>query len=106
MAKSTYSLSILGSSFTLSSGDDTPHLEEVAEYFRSKIEEVQAELPTAQPTKIALLAGLNLADELLKERRRREEPAMDPTAAGEIESIASRLIARTDESLGPRTTDS
>ncbi len=100
MGKTTYTLSILGSTFTLQSGDDSPHLREVAELFRARIEETQAELPSAHPTKIALLAGLNLADELLKERKRPQGPVMDTETAGEIESITTRIIARIDESLG------
>jgi len=100
MGKNTYTLSVLGSTFTLQSGDDLSHLREVAEYYKGKVEEVQSELPSAHPTKVALLAGLNLADELFKERRRRGESAVDAATAGEIESITSRIIARIDESLG------
>lgn len=83
-------LSILGSSFTIQSNYDAQYMERVVEHLKEKIREVQAGNPVRDPLKIALLAALNLTDELLRERSE---------GAREIEQITERLIERIDRTL-------
>jgi cell division protein ZapA len=83
-------VSILGSSFTIQSRYDPRYLDEVIAYLKAKIREIQASSGTQDPLKIALLAALNVADELL--RKRDEE-------SREIEELTEQLIERIDRSL-------
>jgi cell division protein ZapA len=83
-------VSILGSSFTIQSRYDPRYLGEVIAYFKEKVREIQAASGAQDPLKIALLAALNVVDELL---RKRDEDSR------EIEELTERLIERIDRSL-------
>ncbi len=83
-------VSILGSTFTIQSRYEPRYLDEVITYLKEKIREIQASSGAKDPLKIALLAALNLTDELL---RKREEDSR------EIEQLTERLIERIDRSL-------
>jgi cell division protein ZapA len=83
-------VSILGSSFTIQSRYDPRYLGEVIAYLKEKIREVQASSGAQDPLKIALLAALNVVDELLQKR---DEDSR------EIEELTERLIERIDRSL-------
>ena len=83
-------ISILGSTFTIQSRYDPRYLDEVISYLKGKIREIQASSGGKDPLKIALLAALNVVDELL---RKKDEDAR------EIEALTERLIERIDQSL-------
>jgi cell division protein ZapA len=91
---------VLGSSFTLRSDEDVQHLRSVAELFSRRVDEVQRAVPKESPLSIAVLSALNLADELLRERKAREQglPLPDPDSE-EIQEITERLISSIDSSL-------
>lgn len=119
MVKSRLQLRIFGSSFTVQSSEDAAHLSSVVACFKKRIKEIREKLPVADPLKVSLLAGLNLADDLLKERSKDSRPGqlppelgsgsdapMAPVAGGaqsddslEIERITARMISQIDESL-------
>jgi cell division protein ZapA (FtsZ GTPase activity inhibitor) len=54
-------------------GPDEQFARDVAEMVDSRMHEVASRLSTASQTRIAVMALLNIAGELLAERRRREE---------------------------------
>jgi cell division protein ZapA len=83
-------VSILGSTFTIQSRYDPRYLDEVVAYLKQKIREIQASSGAQDPLKIALLAALNVADELLRKRE---------GDSREIEELTERLIERIDRSL-------
>jgi cell division protein ZapA len=83
-------VSILGSSFTVQSKYDPRYMGEVIAYLKEKIREVQTASGVQDPLKIALLAALNVVDELLRKRNENSR---------EIEEITERLIERIDQSL-------
>ena len=83
-------ISILGSTFTIQSRYDPRYLDEVIAYLKERIREIQASSGAQDPLKIALLAALNVTDELL--RKRGED-------SREIEELTERLIERIDRSL-------
>jgi cell division protein ZapA (FtsZ GTPase activity inhibitor) len=98
MEKSSLEVDILGSSFTVQSSGDPQHLERVIDYLRNKVEEIRkkyAENTTQDPVKISLLAGLNVADELLRGQRISDQ-GRDSI---EVERITERLIDTIDRSL-------
>jgi cell division protein ZapA (FtsZ GTPase activity inhibitor) len=83
-------VNILGSSFTIQSRYDPRYMGEVIAYLKGKIREVQAAAGAQDPLKIALLAALNVVDELLAKRGE---------SSREIEELTERLIERIDQSL-------
>jgi len=98
MEKRQLRIEVLGTSFTIQSDESADHLARVSHYLREKIEEVKARYSFATPLTIALLAALNIADELAKERAGR--PVRVPAAPPEeIEQIAAGLIEQIDEAL-------
>ena len=83
-------VSILGSSFTVHSRYEPRYMSEVIAYLKERVREVQATSNIQDPLKIALLAALNVVDELLARRGENSR---------EIEEITERLIERIDRSL-------
>jgi cell division protein ZapA len=83
-------VNILGSSFTIQSRYDPRYMGEVVAYLKDKIREIQAATGAQDPLKIALLAALNVVDELLAKRGE---------SSREIEELTERLIERIDQSL-------
>ena len=67
---------IFGERYTLRAGEGTEYLHRVSEYVDQKFHEVAKESPALVPSKIAVMASLNIADELFKQQeasRRVEE---------------------------------
>jgi cell division protein ZapA len=83
-------VSILGASFTIQSRYDPRYMGEVIAYLKNRIREVQNTSGVQDPLKIALLAALNVVDELLSKRG---------DSSREIEQITEKLIERIDQSL-------
>jgi cell division protein ZapA len=78
MAERTADVEIFGERYTLRATDSPEYLQRVAEYVDGKFHEVAKESPTLVPSKVAVLASLNIADELFKriEELRRVEREM------------------------------
>ncbi|RPJ60556.1 MAG: cell division protein ZapA [Acidobacteria bacterium] len=75
---------IFGERYTLRSEDGPDHLNRVADYVDRKFHEVAQAAQTLAPSKIAVLASLNIADELVK----RDEAAR---------RLEGEVLARIDE---------
>jgi cell division protein ZapA len=63
---------IFGGEYKIRGQADPEYIAEVARYVDSKMREINEKLSVATLGKVAILASLNLADELFKERRERE----------------------------------
>ncbi len=59
---------IFGERYTLRATDSPEYLNRVAEYVDGKFHEVAKESPALTPVKVAVLASLNIADDLFKRR--------------------------------------
>jgi hypothetical protein len=101
MEKRQLRVELLGTSFTVQSDEDADHLARVSACLRAKVEEVRSRYTLASPLTIALLAALNIADDLVREREGRVAggPAAPLTDGDEAEAIAAGLIERIDEEL-------
>jgi cell division protein ZapA len=95
MEKRQLRIDVLGTSFVIQSDESPEHLARLSSYVKAKIEEVKSRYSFADPLTVALLAALNIADEMFKSRDGRD-PA-GPTE--EITSVAERLISRIDDQL-------
>jgi cell division protein ZapA (FtsZ GTPase activity inhibitor) len=94
MEKRQFKIEMLGTSFTVQSAADPAYLADITAYVQGKIDEVKNRYNFADPLKASLLAALNIADDLFREREGRE-----PGLRGEIASAAQRLIESIDDEL-------
>ncbi len=95
MGKRQLKVELLGTTLTIQSNESPEHLSAISAYLKAKVEEVKEHYSFADPLTVALLAALNVTDELYRAREGRL-PADPPEAIGEA---AQRLIDRMDEEL-------
>ena len=92
-AKNPVQVTIFGHSYTVKGEDDRAYVLEVAAYVDRKMREITGRLPVAPLAKVAILASLNIADELFKERARHQAQSR------ELNHQAARLHAVLDDLL-------
>ena len=88
MEKRQLRIDVLGTSFVIQSDESPEHLARLSSFVRERIEE-------ADPLTVAVLAALNIADDLFKSRDGKDPP----TQISEFENVAERLISRIDDEL-------
>lgn len=87
-------VSIFGQEYTVKAPADSTYIKNIAEYVDTKMHEVQDGLSTPQsPTRIAILAAMNVTDELFTANRDKD------TLANTVESKISSLVEKIDEEL-------
>lgn len=92
-AKNVVQVQIFGHSYTIRGEADHEYIMEVSAYVDRKMREITEKLPVASLSKVAILASLNIADELFKERARGENQSQ------RLNERAARLNAVLDELL-------
>jgi cell division protein ZapA len=92
-AKTPVQVNIFGHSYTVKGEDDKAYVMEVAAYVDRKMREITGRLPGIPAAKVAILASLNIADELFKERARQQAQTR------ELDTQAARLNAVLDDLL-------
>ena len=75
--KNVVQVQIFGHSYTIRGDAERDYIMGVAAYVDQKMREITEKLPVASLSKVAILASLNIADELFKERSRREGQEQD-----------------------------
>ena len=91
--KNVVQVQIFGHSYTIRGEADHEYIMEVSAYVDRKMREITERLPVASLSKVAILASLNIADELFKERKQREKQS------SELNERAARLNAVLDDLL-------
>lgn len=66
-------INILGTEYPIQGDADSDYIKKIAVYVNSKMEEVDGTLKSKSPLRTAILASLNIADELFKEKESKEE---------------------------------
>ena len=92
------SVQLLGTSFSLKSTGNLDYLKEVVAFYEGKLEETRKGVSLHDSLKLALLTGIVLADDLLKERSRHSGSLSAPDA-DEAERITQALIEKIDAIL-------
>lgn len=92
-ARNVVQVQIFGHSYTIRGDANREHILGVAAYVDGKMREITEKLPVASLSKVAILASLNIADELFKERSRTR------TEGEEWTDKAARIHALLDEVL-------
>ena len=87
-------VTIYGQEYTIKAPADARYIKNIAEYVDEKMREVQDELSSPQvPAKIAILAAMNISDDLFAERRKQDK------SNGEVERRVSSLIEVVEEAI-------
>jgi len=99
MTKSELRVDLLGASFSIALEEDELYVQTVYGRYRTLIENVTKSTAVKDPLKIAILAGLQLCDEVLKLRTNQK------TSRGALESLEAErnildLIQKLDNVLG------
>jgi len=89
-------VTIYGQVYSLRSDEDPAHLEDLAALVDTQMREVAERTRTADTAKIAVLAALNLADQLRRAERRSSESVRD------FEKRARAMVALLDADPGKR----
>ena len=95
MEKRQLRIDVLGTSFVIQSDESAEHLARLSSFVKDRIEEVKGRYSFADPLTVAVLAALNIADDMFKARDGR----LPVGPAEEIEGVAERLISRIDDEL-------
>ncbi len=85
----TVTVTIYGENYTVKAGEDPAYIEEVARFVDEKMRDIAAGGKIVTTSKIAILAALNIADELLNDRRALK--SREEAAAGRIEKLLETL---------------
>src|SRR5436853_6775116 len=92
-SKNLVQVSIFGHSYTIRGEADQDYILGVAAYVDRKMREVTEKLPVASLSKVAILASLNIADELFKERAQRESHDLElSTRAARLNQVLVGLL--------------
>ena len=87
-------ISIFGQEYSVKAPAAPDYIKKIAEYLDDKMREVQSGFSTTQSsTRIAILAGMNITDELFTARQ------SDESDSTEVEEKISSLIELIDDSL-------
>jgi len=98
--KSQLKVKILGTVFAIQSAEKQEYLEEIIQYYKQKVQEINEKAPATDPLKAAILAGLNVTDELFKEKISKHTPASESeVSALELNQITERMINKINTSL-------
>lgn len=79
---------IFGGTYQVRGTEDAEYLQELATMVDRRMRDIASHVATADTAKIAILAALNLADELSKSRRQE---------VGETDEVRERMAQLTDE---------
>lgn len=85
----TVTVTIYGESYTVKAGEDPAYIEEVARFVDGKMRDIAAGGKIVTTSKIAILAALNIADELLNDRRALK--SREKAASTKIEKLLETL---------------
>ncbi|HZL84680.1 MAG TPA: cell division protein ZapA [Candidatus Krumholzibacteria bacterium] len=84
---------IFGSEYHIRADADADYVKTVAVYVDAKMQEIAQNQSLVSSTKVAILAAINIADELFKERRQRQQTEEDVTVkADALAAVLSRSL--------------
>jgi cell division protein ZapA len=87
---------IFGQTYNVRAEGDSTYIHDLARFVDSRMKEVAERTATVDTTKIAILAALNISDDLYQ----REKLRKDSSPGADITARAERLIQKLDAALG------
>lgn len=96
MAKGNLQIDLLGTSFAIQADENPEYLNALYTHYKKTIHQIEITSGLTEPVKVAIVAGILLADELYKEKMKRSDqtPSLD---LAEAEKIALGMISRIDQ---------
>lgn len=85
---------IFGQTYNVRAEGESVYIHDLARFVDSRMKEVAEQTATVDTTKIAILAALNISDDLHQVEKRRKDNPADAVARAE------RLIRKLDDALG------
>lgn len=89
----TIEIEVFGHRFSLQGEGDEAYFHELAEYVDAQMRTLAKQTRTSTPTKLALLAAINVTDELFRQQRHKD------SGERELERRAQLLVETIDEHL-------
>jgi len=86
-------VNIFGHDYTVKTDADTEYIQEIARYVDEKMGEIVKNTKTVSTLNTAILAALNIADDLFKEKEKREE------LLTEVENRSEEIVKTIDTQL-------
>ncbi len=87
-------IEIFGKEYNIRGQADPQYIQRVAAYVDQKMREINEKLPLPSLSQVAILASLNIADELLRERDERQRSANTVREkAGQLEELLMSTLA-------------
>lgn len=96
--KNLLEVKVLGTSFTIRADEDPEYLRQVVDYLSQKVDETKQAVSLTDPLKIAVLTGIIVVDELMREKNK-IGAEMSTETARELENITEKLIDQLKSSL-------
>ena len=85
---------IFGQRLSLQGNADENYVQELVQYVEGQMNTIAGNLTTSTPTKVAILAAINIADQLFTQESRRQ------AGEAEIERRATGLLECIDKQIG------
>ena len=94
-------INVLGTSFALNAQEDLSYLEKIQEYYKNVCAEIQKNDGIQDHKKIAVLAGILIADELFKEKQKSLEARDGANSPADLETerLAKSMIDKIEQAL-------
>ena len=73
MAPGQVRVNIFGSDYTLQSDEDENYIKDIAKYVDNKMREIDRQFSLKSSVKVAILAAMQIVDELFQERKHKEK---------------------------------
>ena len=90
----TVHIEIFGATYTVKAGADPGYVEELAAHVDAQMREVSKTAGAVDSVRVAVLAALNLADEVFRHRTERDDRStVLATRAGELERLLDQVLA-------------
>lgn len=86
----TVEIKVFGQTYSVKTDEEESHIQEVAKYVNDKADEILKKTRSVSTLNVAILTALNIADDLLREREKRN------MLLQEIESKSKDLAERID----------
>ena len=96
MDKSIITVNIFGSDYTIKGVAETDYMLKIAAYLNEKMNEIHDATGIKDPKRIAILASINICDELFEARKNLKDPVIDTYSLG----LAHMKRRRWGEELG------
>ncbi|MEC4679790.1 MAG: cell division protein ZapA [Nitrospirota bacterium] len=93
MMTKTIEVEVFGQRFSLQGEGDEAYFHKVAEYVDAQMRTLAKQTRTSTPTKLAILAAINVTDQLFRQQRGEGENEMDRRAQLLLETIDQHLEA-------------